>query len=399
MRPHTVPGMPAVLTMTVVGFAGYAALLAVAPLWAVHGGADTGGAGLVNGVLLLVTVLTQSVVPAALRRVGWGPVLVTGLVFLGGGALLHLSTAALGPTLAFSAVRGVGFGILTVAGSAAVAELTDPSRRGAAVGLYGLAIAVPQVVLLPTGPWVAERVGFWVVFLVAALPLVGVPPALSLARTIRTLPQPAGPTGGSVTGAATGSTPTPRGRDSVALLRPMFLLIGVTLAGGAVISFAPQMTSARVSVTALAVLTAVAAVVRWRIGHAADRWGAERFLWPLVIITVASMALAAFAVREQSATLFILAAAALGIAYGGLQNLTLVISFAAVHPSRYGTASAVWNIGFDVGAGVGSVLVGFIAVAHGFPTGLLVAGALALLTLPLAVSRGRLASERRAKRP
>src|SRR5690606_15298051 len=69
------PGLPLVLAMTFLSFSGYAALLPVAPLWVVHGGAGSVGAGMVNGVLMLVTVLTQLVIPTALRRFGWGPVL------------------------------------------------------------------------------------------------------------------------------------------------------------------------------------------------------------------------------------------------------------------------------------------------------------------------------------
>ena len=65
--------------MTLLGFSGYAVLLPVAPLWAVHGGADTGQSGLVNGVLLLFTVLTQLFVPRSLRRFGWGPTLSVGM--------------------------------------------------------------------------------------------------------------------------------------------------------------------------------------------------------------------------------------------------------------------------------------------------------------------------------
>mgnify|MGYP005810701379 CR=1 FL=1 len=53
------PGMPALLVLTASGFAGFSALLPVVPLWAVDGGANEAGAGLVNGVLLLATVLTQ----------------------------------------------------------------------------------------------------------------------------------------------------------------------------------------------------------------------------------------------------------------------------------------------------------------------------------------------------
>jgi len=58
--------------------------------------------------------------------------------------------------LGLSALRGVGFGILTVTGSAAVAALVDPRRRGEAIGVYGLAVAIPNLVLLPAGPWIAE---------------------------------------------------------------------------------------------------------------------------------------------------------------------------------------------------------------------------------------------------
>lgn len=174
------PGVPALLVMTAAGFSGYAALLSVAPLWAVHGGAGSAGAGAVNGVLLGFTVLTQPFVPRALRRAGWGPMMVLGLLLLGIPSLLHPLTDALGLTLAFSAVRGLGFGILTVTGSAAVAELVPAPQRGAAIGAYGLAIAVPQLVLLPLGPWMATEVGFWAVFAAGALPLMGCAPALAL---------------------------------------------------------------------------------------------------------------------------------------------------------------------------------------------------------------------------
>jgi MFS family permease len=177
--------MAPLVVMTCAGFSGYALLLTVAPLWAVEGGATTGGSGLVNGVLLLFTVLTQLLVPRALRRFGWGPVLAVGLALLGvPGALMPLDDG-LGVILALSAVRGVGFGVLTVTGSAAVAALVGAERRGEAIGAYGLAVAVPNLVLLPAGPWIAESVGYPVVFAQSALPLAGIPAALRLASALR----------------------------------------------------------------------------------------------------------------------------------------------------------------------------------------------------------------------
>ena len=116
------------------------------------------------------------------------------------------------------------------------------------------------------------------------------------------------------------------------------------------------------------------------------------FLWPLVILTVAGLALAAVAVENPANTkvlLFLVALALVGIGYGGIQNLTLLLSLGAVSRKEYGTASAFWNIGFDAGTGVGSVLVGTIAAGLSFPPALLVAAAISLVTLPLAFVRGR----------
>ena len=123
-----------------------------------HGGAGSGGAGLVNGALLLVTVLTQLLVPAALRRWGWGPVLVVGMVLLGAPAALLLLSDALAPVLLWSAVRGVGFGVLTVIGAAAVAALVDPARRHPVEGAVLDAIGVRNDVQLRRRVVLLERV-------------------------------------------------------------------------------------------------------------------------------------------------------------------------------------------------------------------------------------------------
>ena len=169
------PGMLDLAVLSVFGFSGYAAMLATAPLWAVNGGATAAGSGLVNGVLLAATVLAQLAVPRALVRWGTGRVLVAGLLLLGVPAPAYLLSDGLGWVLGLSAVRGLGFGVLTVVGSAVAAHLVPAARRGAAIGVYGLAVAVPNLVLLPGSVPVVDRWGFAPVFLTAALPVLGVP--------------------------------------------------------------------------------------------------------------------------------------------------------------------------------------------------------------------------------
>lgn len=381
------PGMPALVAMSFTGFCGYAVLLPVAPLWAVHGGADPAGAGLVNGVFLLFTVLTQLLVPPALRRLGWAPVLTVGLAFLGIPALLYAASSALAPILLWSALRGVGFGVLTVTGSAAVAALVEPGRRGEAIGTYGLAVALPNLVLLPAGPWVAEQVDFWVVFLVAALPLAGIPAALRLATALHV-------TAPDLLHLDRQSTATGAEGERTAyrrLLRPTVLLLVVTLAGGAIITFTPQMvSSAGLTAVGLLLMGAVTALSRWRVGLLSDRHGPERFIWPLVLLTAAGMAVTAWSVTdpdETQAVWFLVAMTVVGVGYGALQNLTLVVAFGAVSRSHHNLASAVWNVGFDAGTAIGSVLVGAIAASASFSVGLYATAALAVAVLPVALLR------------
>jgi predicted MFS family arabinose efflux permease len=108
------------------------------------------------------------------------------------------------------------------------------------------------------------------------------------------------------------------------------------------------------------------------------------------VLTAASVSALAWSVRGAGLTqtvVLLLGMTVLGICYGGLQNLTLVVSFDSVARADYGRASAVWNIGFDLGTGLGSVLIGVVAAGTSFAVALLAAAAFSLATLPLAVYR------------
>jgi MFS family permease len=166
-------GWTPLLVLTLLGFGGYVLLLPVVPLWVASGGSGAFGAGAGTGVFMLVTVLTQPGVPWALRHHGYRPVLAGGLVLLGAPTPLTALSADLAPVLALAAVRGVGFGLLTVAGSAMVAELVAPAQLGRATAVYGLAIGLPHLVLLPAGVWMVDRVGFAPVLAAGAAPLLG----------------------------------------------------------------------------------------------------------------------------------------------------------------------------------------------------------------------------------
>jgi MFS family permease len=399
----------AVCVLTVLGFGGYALLLPVVPLWVAGGGAGAFGAGVSTGVLMLVTVLTQLGVPWLLRRIGYRWVLGVGLVLLGAPAPALVLSAELAPVLALSAVRGVGFGLLTVAGSALVAELVPTAELGRASAVYGLAIGVPQLLLLPAGVGVAQRFGFGPVLLAGAVPLLGVAllPLIRVARPARAAPRPAvatpptedepggiGVPGGRVDGQ---SAPPGSARGAPASLRaragPLLAMLACSTAQGGLVTFLPLAAHpAGWPVPAALFGTAAGALLgRVLAGELSDRrgWGG-RLVWPGVGLGLLGMLAEVAAVWGSGWPAPVLVpggALLVGVGFGLVQNDSLVVLLAAAGPARYGGASALWNIAYDAGTGVGAVGLGAVAQGFGYRAAFGAAAAALALTLPVVPRR------------
>ena len=374
--------MGAVAAMSAVSFAGFGMLFATVPLWAVRAGADAAGAGAINGVLMLATVLTQTMIPWSLRRLGWAATLTIGLLALGLPSFLFLVSADLWWLMALSAVRGLGFGVLTVCGSAAIAELAPPLMRGRAVGAYGFAISAPQILTMTGAPWLAEQAGFTVVFVLGALPVLGVPGALVLARCLTG--QETRRDAGESAPADDSARAEHRSRSALVavLVLPVLVLLLATSAGGALLTFLPQMlTDATLALIALFVLLTVATVSRWWLGSLVDSRGSGGLTWPLLSAAAGGLVLIGTALPGAGAGAIarvLVGAALVGLAYGGLQSLTLVHAFERAGPSNSRLASTAWNIGFDGGTGLGSAVVGAVATGFSYPVALLVVAAACL---------------------
>jgi predicted MFS family arabinose efflux permease len=222
---------------------------------------------------------------------------------------------------------------------------------------------------------IVERWGFGPIFWLAALPLLGVPSAVRLNRVLRET-EPVAP----------GRTSEPAAsnlRADILALRgivpPTLVLFSVTMAGGALFTFAPQLTDSGTATLLLLIMGLTAALARWLVGGLADRRGAQPFLAPALGSAAAAMALSAWAVATDQELVLIAATTVFGLGYGALQNLTLVVAFAAVEPPQLPAASAGWNIGFDAGTATGAVLAGVIATAYSFPVSLATLAAFCLI--------------------
>ncbi|WP_394428003.1 MFS transporter [Streptomyces sp. SGAir0957] len=364
----TAPGIPHLLVLVLLCFSGFALLLPVTPQWALHGGADEFGAGLVTATLMAATVLAQLLVKLALRTLGWSRTLSLGALLLGLPAPVQAVSDSLWAILVTTALRGLGFGIITVCGSTAVAMLAPRERQGAAIGLYGLAVALPQMVLTPAAPALTAAFALPTIIACGAVPVLALPFARTLGRAVDT--RAAAPDPERIAGGDAGTA------SSLTVLRriwlPLTTLLLVTSAGGAVLTFTPQFAErAALAATALLLFTATAAGTRWGFGVLVDRFSPRPLSCALLVAAGAGLALIAVAIGSAAPGVMLLLCGLvlLGAAYGGLQSITLVQALNQAGPKNRHTTSVAWNIGYDTGTGLGSLLLGFAAQVATFSAG------------------------------
>jgi MFS family permease len=349
---------------------GFYLLVSVVPLYTADSGGDV-GAGLATGAMMLATVLTELAVPRLLARHGHRATFGLGLLLLGAPALALIASPATMLVLGVSLVRGAGLGIVVVVGSALVADLAPARRRAEAFALYGVVVGVPAVVALPAGIWLSERFGFASVFVVAAAVVL-----LPLA-VVSALPSRSGDVTrpGSVLGAF----------RIGGLARPTVIFTAVTFAAGVFATFLPIAVSAEareVAAIALLVQALTMSAARFAAGRFGDRHGSGPLLVPAVLTSAAGAALLLW-VDSPLAT--IAGMALFGAGFGAAQNVTLALMMDRVDTSEYGRTSALWNLAYDGGFGIGAVGFGLVVVPFGYVTGFAVTAAVLLGALVPAI--------------
>ncbi|WP_405062088.1 MFS transporter [Kribbella sp. NBC_01505] len=338
-------------------------LTSVIPLYLAANGSAGLGPGLSTGAMMLSAVAVELLVPRMLARWGYRVVLGLGLVLMGVPALALLFTTSLPIVVLISMVRGAGLAINVVGAVALIADLAPPNRRGEALGVYGLANGLPAVIGLPLGVYLIDVIGFHALFVIAAVMALAV---LGLMAGV--------PTRTSTEKAQVKVLHDLRGHG---LLMPAFVFAGVTLAAGISITFLPLAAGNHsLAATALFLQAVTAPGARWLAGRYGDRIGSARLL-PVALLFAA---LGASGLVFVSSPAVVIAGAALfGIGFGAAQNLTLTMMYESAPTSRYGQVSALWNLAYDGGWGIGAIAFGTVVAGTGYPTAFALTAAIVAL--------------------
>lgn len=358
---------------------GFYLLLSVVPLYTERSGGSGSDAGLATASLMLSTVAVQVTMPAILRRFGYKPALMAGQLLLGLPALVYGLAGTIPAILAVTLVRGAGFGASIVVLGALVVELAPSERRGAVLGLHGVALTLPTIFGGSLGLWIVENVGFGVAFVVGGLgPVLGFATASGI-RRVASVSEESGSQQGFFAAIGRGE-----------LARIFILFSSATIASGVFITFLPlSAPESGLYSAAAALLVFGLSITAGRVGAGwyGDRYGTRGLLAPSLIVTALGMALI-----SAEGALLLAGALLFGGGFGVLQNSTLLLVMERVSKTEYGTGSTIWNVAFDGGIGTGAFVFGFVVELSGFSTafytcaGLLVAAA---LLVPLDLRRYR----------
>ncbi|WP_432882128.1 MFS transporter [Kribbella sp. CA-245084] len=329
-------------------------LTSVVPLYLAANGSGGVGAGLSTAAMMFSAVAVELLVPRMLARWGYQVVLGLGLVLLGAPSLVLLTSAALPVVLAVCVVRGAGLAILVVGAVALVADLTPSTRRGEALGVYGVAVGVPAVIGLPLGVYLTNVIGFGALFVIAAIAslaglvaLVGLPARVNTSEEEQHV---------KVLGGVRRS----------GLLIPTLIFAAVTVAAGISVTFLPLAVAGdkqSLVATALLLQAIAAPIARWLAGRYADRIGPAKLLAPALILAAVG---AGSLVFLPSAIAILIGSTCFGIGFGAAQNLTLTLMYNRVDRTRYGQVSALWNLAYDGGWGAGALIFGAVVGGVGF---------------------------------
>lgn len=381
------PGFIATLVAVASAFGAWSMLLPVIPMAVLDAGGSSSLAGGTTGIFMATTVLTQIVTPASLRRFGYNPVMVFAAFMLAVPTLGYMLGMDAFPALFFSALRGIGFGAITVAESALVAELVPVRFLGKGTGMLGVFIGLSQMIFLPTGVAIAEATTFDTVYVVATVVAL-----VAAAMCLRIPKLKAAPKRGR----ASYEHPEEHPEKQTPIWRlvtvPALAMVALSMSFGAVSSFLPAavreldpVTGAVIGGVMLSITGGAAMVFRYASGIIADRRGVPGVtMLPGQFLGFLGVGLMALTLLTQGSVWWlVLAAVMFGGGFGMVQNESMLSMFFRLPRSRVSEASALWNMSYDSGTGLGSFVLGAVAAQLAYEGAFGVGALIALVGLGL----------------
>jgi len=327
-------------------FTSFYFLLVTLPIYILKIGGSESEIGLIIGVFTISAVLLRPFIGRELDRHGRKKILLAGsLVFLFSMILYDFTTDVIS-LLLLRVLHGLGWGAATTAASTIIADIVPASRRGEAMGVFGMASNVAMAIGPALSIMLLNSSSFHTLFAVTSV--------IAFISLLLVLP---------ISEIRVERPKTPL--FSKEALFPSAIMFAVAVTYGSIVSFLAlfaqkQGISNPGIFFTLFALTLI--LVRTFAGKFSDRKGRNFVIVPgLLLITSGLWVLGA----ATSLQFFLAAALLYGLGFGIVHPALMALLVDRVSERGRGSAMGTFTAAFDLGIGAGSIIMGLALQSAG----------------------------------
>ncbi|WP_028610092.1 MFS transporter [Paenibacillus harenae] len=330
-------------------FTGFYLLLPTLPLFIKDMGGTESQVGLAAGAFTLTAVVFRPVIGGLLDRYGRRPFIIGGLLLFVLSMYLYNWVSTIAVLLALRVLHGASWALSTTAVSTSITDIIPATRRGEGMGWFGMAMTVAMAIGPALGIAVLGDGAYHSLFWLAT----GLSFAALLLVYLTPVPE----------------HPKPESRKIVLFEKSVFpltvALFFLSVAYGGITTFLP-LFGASIQVnpgTFFFVYALALTLARPIAGKLSDRLGEANVILPGLIVTVLSLVVLSF---SEGLVGVVVAAVLYGIGFGSAQPALQAANLRLAPPDKRGVASASFMTAFDLGIGLGSIILGWVSQYTGY---------------------------------
>ncbi|MDM5192401.1 MFS transporter [Bacillus hominis] len=330
-------------------FSGFYLLMPTLPMFIKQLGGSESQVGFIIGVFTISAVIFRPIVGGLMDRYGRMVFIISGLLFFAITMYFYDWVTGVIFLVVLRILHGISWAVATTSIGTAVTDVIPQSRRGEGMGWYGLAMTLGMALGPVLGLWVIKSFSFHYLFLLCT--------GLALVAFILAL--------GTKIPAIQHASKKPISFFEKTLLPIAIVTFFLSLTFGGITTFLP-LFAAKIQVNAgtfFLVYAVTLTVVRPFAGKVSDKYGEGIIIIPALFTLIAALLVLAM---TNGMVGLVITAILYGIGFGSAQPALQVAMIRLASPEKRGIANATFFTAFDLGIGLGSILLGFVSQLMGY---------------------------------
>lgn len=345
-------------------FSGFYLLMPTLPMFIKQLGGSESQVGFIIGVFTISAVIVRPIVGGLMDRYGRRIFIISGSIFFAITMYLYDWITGIIFLIVLRILHGISWAISTTSIGTAVTDVIPPSRRGEGMGWYGLAMTLGMALGPILGLWIAKSFSFHYLFLICTV-LALIAFILSFITKIPKVKYTE--------------------KKQISFFEKTVLPIAIvtfflSFTFGGITTFLP-LFAAKIQVNVGIFFLAYAItliIIRPLTGRISDKYGEEIIIVPaLFILAIALLVL----ILTKGTIGLVITAILYGIGFGSAQPALQVATIRLAPPEKRGVANATFFTAFDLGIGLGSIILGFVLQLMGYEILFIVCALSALISL------------------